>query len=48
MKEDSYAVTAIVSILGIALIVLIAKAWGDKIEDMNDNHHDYKGDDFLD
>jgi hypothetical protein len=37
----------VVTILMLALIILLAWAWVRGIDDMNKNHPDYKGDDFL-
>jgi len=37
----------VVTILILALIILLAWAWVRGIDDMNKNHPDYKGDDFL-
>jgi len=38
----------IAAILIIAFLALLAWAWIRGIDDMNKNHPDYKGDDFLD
>jgi len=37
----------VVTILMLAFIILLAWAWVRGIDDMNKNHPDYKGDDFL-
>jgi len=37
----------VVTILMLALIILLAWAWVRGINNMNDNHPDYKGEDFL-
>jgi hypothetical protein len=37
----------VVTILMLALIILLAWAWVRGIDNMKDNHPDYKGDDFL-
>ena len=37
----------LVTILMLAFIALLAWAWVKGIDDMNKNHPDYKGDDFL-
>ena len=38
----------IVTITMLALIILLAWAWVRGIDDMKDDHPDYKGEDFLD
>jgi len=38
----------IVTVLMLALIILLAWAWIRGIDDMKDDHPDYKGEDFLD
>jgi len=37
----------VVTILMLAFIALLAWAWVKGIDDMNKNHPDYKGEDFL-
>ena len=37
----------VVTILMLVFIALLAWAWVKGIDDMNKNHPDYKGDDFL-